>query len=88
MLADDSKQTLIDRTWLVDHPGMEDVRERVRAAEQPEFPLAGHDVLALGISQGPQVGALLRAVRRWWLDDGCVADAAACRAELARRVGG
>jgi poly(A) polymerase/tRNA nucleotidyltransferase (CCA-adding enzyme) len=50
------------------------------------FPLEGRDVLALGLPPGPGVGALLRAVRAWWLDGGCRADAAACRAELARRA--
>ena len=67
---------------------MRKVREHIRAAEQPVFPLEGRDVLTLGILAGPQVGELLRAVRRWWLAGGCVADAAACRAELARRIGG
>ena len=50
------------------------------------FPLEGRDVVALGISAGPRVGDLLREVRQWWLSGGAVADAAACRAELARRV--
>ena len=88
MLADSSKQTLSDRTWLVDHPDMGKVREHIHAVEQPVFPLEGRDVLALDVLPGPRVGELLRAVRQWWLDGGCVADAAACRAELARRVRG
>jgi hypothetical protein len=48
------------------------------------FPLEGRDVVALGVPPGPRVGALLRQVRAWWLAGGCLADAAACRAELAR----
>jgi hypothetical protein len=51
------------------------------------FPLEGRDVLALGEPEGPRVGALLRAVRRWWLDGGCIASPEACRAELSRRLG-
>jgi poly(A) polymerase len=54
---------------------------------RPVFPLEGRDVLALGLSEGRHVGELLRGVRQWWLDGGCVADAAACRAELARLAG-
>jgi poly(A) polymerase len=50
------------------------------------FPLEGRDVLALGEPEGPRVGALLRAVRQWWIDAGCIADLAACRAELALRL--
>jgi len=44
------------------------------------------DVLALGAPEGPRVGALLRAVRQWWLDGGCVAGPEACRADM-RAVG-
>jgi poly(A) polymerase len=31
-----------------------------------EFPLKGRDALALGISPGPRMGALLREVEQWW----------------------
>jgi poly(A) polymerase len=54
--------------------------------KQPVFPLEGRDVVPLGVAPGPRVGALLREVRQWWLDGGCVAGATACRAELARRA--
>jgi poly(A) polymerase/tRNA nucleotidyltransferase (CCA-adding enzyme) len=71
-----------------DGPGWAALRARLEAMQRPVFPLEGRDVLALGLPPGPQVGALLRAVRDWWRDGGCVADAAACRAELARRAAG
>jgi poly(A) polymerase len=48
----------------------------------PEFPLAGRDVLALGVPSGPAVGALLGQVHRWWRDGGFTADRAACLARL------
>ena len=54
--------------------------------KRPVFPLEGRDVLALGEPEGPRVGALLRAVRQWWLDGGCIAGEEACRAELMRRM--
>jgi len=63
------------------------LRGRLESLPRPVFPLEGRDVLALGEPEGPRVGALLRAVRQWWLDGGCIADGAACRAELARRFG-
>jgi poly(A) polymerase/tRNA nucleotidyltransferase (CCA-adding enzyme) len=78
---------LIGRTWLAG-AGWEAVRARLAALPRPVFPLEGRDVLALGLSEGPRVGALLRTVRQWWLDGGCMADAEACRAELARRLDG
>ena len=62
------------------------LRTRLASLPQPVFPLEGRDVLALGVSPGPQVGALLRATRAWWLAGGCVAGLEACRAELARAV--
>ncbi len=90
LLADEAREMLIDRTWLAggDAPEWVALRARLTSLRRPVFPLEGRDVLALGEPEGPRVGALLRAVRQWWLDGGCIADGAACRAELARRFGG
>jgi poly(A) polymerase len=82
-LADHLPADLIDRAWL---DGAEDTRRRLSKMARPVFPLEGRDVLSIGISPGPHVGALLREVRQWWLDGGCVADRAACMAELARKA--
>jgi poly(A) polymerase/tRNA nucleotidyltransferase (CCA-adding enzyme) len=81
-LADTDAAILAGRSWLAGQ-GPE-IRARLAAIPRPVFPLEGRDVLALGLPPGPAVGALLRAVRGWWLEGGCVADATACRAELAR----
>jgi poly(A) polymerase len=48
------------------------------------LPISGADALALGLKPGPQVGALLEAVERWWIDTDFSADRAACLAELER----
>ncbi|MGE5268545.1 MAG: CCA tRNA nucleotidyltransferase [Thiohalocapsa sp.] len=48
----------------------------------PRFPLAGRDVLALGIPPGVRVGELLAAVRAWWEDDDFSAGRAACLQRL------
>jgi poly(A) polymerase/tRNA nucleotidyltransferase (CCA-adding enzyme) len=48
----------------------------------PAFPLQGRDALALGLPHGPRIGALLAAVRDWWLDGGAKADHAACLGHL------
>jgi poly(A) polymerase len=90
MLADTPPDILIGRAWLAGDGG-EDwaaLRARLAAMPVPVFPLEGRDVLALGLPPGPRVGALLREVRAWWLGGGCMADAAACRAELARLARG
>jgi poly(A) polymerase len=83
LLADHLPADLIDRTWL---DGAADTRRRLRRMARPVFPLEGRDVLSVGVPPGPIVGALLRDVRRWWLDGGCVADRTACMAELARKA--
>jgi poly(A) polymerase/tRNA nucleotidyltransferase (CCA-adding enzyme) len=89
LLAEETRETLIGRSWLAGDasPEWTALRTRLAVMPRPVFPLEGRDVLALGEPEGPRVGALLRAVRQWWLDGGCVADQAACRAELTRRVG-
>jgi poly(A) polymerase/tRNA nucleotidyltransferase (CCA-adding enzyme) len=84
LLADHQPADLIDRVWL--DGGPEALRHRLAGMPQPTFALEGRDVLALGIAPGPRVGTLLRQVRQWWLDGGCIADRSACEAELARRT--
>ncbi len=37
--------------------------------QRPVFPLSGQDILALGISAGPNVGAILKQVEAWWIDN-------------------
>jgi len=91
LLAEYPREILIGATWLVSDRCSADwagLRDRLQAMAVPVFPLEGRDALALGEPPGPRVGALLRAVRGWWLSGGCLADHAACRAELARRRGG
>ena len=79
-LADTPAPVLLDRLFLAGAP--ERVRARVLGIEPPVFPLEGRDLLALGMTPGPQVGRALAAVRQWWLDGGCVADRAACLEKL------
>ena len=83
-LAQAPLEVLAGRSLLAGQP--EAVRGRLAALPRPVFPLEGRDALAIGLPPGPAVGALLREVRGWWLEGGCRADAAACRAELARRA--
>jgi poly(A) polymerase len=85
-LADFRRADLVDQTWLDADPEAPALRRRLTDMPQPAFPLEGRDVVALGVTPGPRVGTLLRALRQWWMDGGCVADWAACEAELARRT--
>ncbi len=79
---------LIGRAWLAGgvDPAWADLRARLARMDRPVFPLSGRDVLAYGIAPGPRVGALLEAVRQWWLDGGCVANAQACAARLEEAI--
>lgn len=52
--------------------------------QAPVFPLTGADLLKPGFVPGPRIGTVLRAVRAWWIDDGCRADQAACLAMAVR----
>ncbi len=83
VLADHAPADLIDRTWL---DGDADTRRRLSGMPRPVFPLEGRHVVGLGVPAGPAVVALLRDLRQWWLDGGCIADQKACLAELARRA--
>lgn len=53
----------------------------------PVFPIAGRDVSALGIAQGPRVGELLRAVEDWWIAEDFRPDRAACLSRLRAEAG-
>ncbi len=87
-LAEAPAEVLAGRSWLAHGADGAGLRARLAATTRPRFVLAGRDALALGVPPGPAVGELVRQVRTWWMDGGCLAGAAACRAELARRVPG
>lgn len=52
------------------------------AWERPSLPIKGADVLALGVPDGPRVGALLAQVEEWWIDGDFRAGRETCAARL------
>ena len=84
-LADWPPDALGGAAWLSGGNGAA-LAERIAGMEPVRWALAGRDAVALGVPPGPAVGELLREVRAWWLAGGARADAASCRAELARLV--
>jgi len=76
LLADEPAPILAGRLTLAG--GSATLRNHLLAMEPPSFPLAGRDVLALGLQAGPAVGDILAQVRQWWLDGGCLAGREAC----------
>ena len=48
--------------------GWRDKLAAARGWRAPQFALDGNDVMALGIEEGPEIGALLRDVEAWWVE--------------------
>ncbi|HEV8680149.1 MAG TPA: CCA tRNA nucleotidyltransferase, partial [Stellaceae bacterium] len=55
--------------------------------QPPRFPLAGRDLVALGIPPGPRMGKLLAEAQRWWEAGDFAADRAACLEQLKKLTG-
>ena len=79
-LSDEAADLLVARSWLAQdqRPGWEALRARIAATPAPVFPLQGRALVRIGMRPGPELGRLLAAVRDWWRQGGCVADAGAC----------
>ncbi len=88
LLADMPAALLCGRAWLAQARGTGDpsaweaLRGRIAQTPVPVFPLAGRDVVALGIAPGPEVGRVLARIRAWWRAGGCAAGREACLARL------
>jgi len=80
LLADEPAPMLAGRLTLAGAPAA--LREHLLSLEVPTFPLAGRDVLALGLPAGPGVGESLAQVRQWWVDGGCLAGRDGCLERL------
>jgi poly(A) polymerase len=50
----------------------------IRHWPKPDFPLAGRDLLKLGLTAGPDIGARLAELEAWWIAGDFAADRAAC----------
>ena len=73
--------------WAASRESVEDAGWRgllslAQAWRRPAFPLDGNDVMALGFEEGPQIGAALKDVERWWVEQ----DFAPGRAALLERL--
>jgi poly(A) polymerase len=53
-----------------------------RSWAPPSLPVGGADALKLGLKPGPEVGRLLEAVERWWIEGDFQAGRDACLAKL------
>ena len=74
--------------YTADHDGKFSPQAALNVIEawiSPRFPLRGEDFVREGLSVGPQIGTLLRAVENWWQDQDFHPAREACLAE-ARRI--
>lgn len=71
MLADTAPDILVGRAWIAG--GDAGLRQRIAEMPVPVFPLQGRDLAVAGVPPGPRMGVLLRNLRDWWLEGGCVA---------------
>lgn len=65
--------------------GAEDAERCLTLAQRwtpPEFPLRGTDLIRRGVRPGPEIGRLLDAVRRAWIEADFALDREACLARL------
>ena len=67
-----------------------DITQALAAAdswEQPVFPLQGGDLLKLGMTAGPKVGAALSMIEDWWIAHDFRPGRAECLAEAQKHIG-
>ena len=94
--ADDPRKALLGQAWMSTAraaaagdaavTGWRASIDTIAETVMPAFPIAGRDVVALGVDPGAPVGAWLAQMRRWWIDSGCIATRREVLAELDRRI--
>jgi len=60
--------------------------QEAQAWQPKTLPVGGRDLLRLGLQSGPELGAALRALERWWIDRDFTPDRQALLAEAERRL--
>ncbi len=78
----------LTRTPRAHHAAWTQVLDVIDTWRRPALPVAGADIVALGVPEGPAVGEHLRAVETWWEAGDYQADRAACLAFLKARIAG
>ena len=79
LLGRDGFQKQILVTWAKDANNKNEVNWRslyevAQSWEKPTFALTAKDVINMGISQGPLVGAILKEVEDWWAENDFIDD--------------
>jgi poly(A) polymerase len=69
-LADARSKAIGDDTQMIRAAGYSRLLDFAENWEQPQFPVAGADLIANGMKSGPQLGARLKALEEKWVDSG------------------
>jgi poly(A) polymerase len=69
-LADARSKAIGDDTQMIRAAGYSRLLDFAENWEQPQFPVAGADLIANGMKSGPQLGARLKALEQKWVDSG------------------
>jgi poly(A) polymerase len=82
LLAETPGEILIGRSWIAGQD--EAARARIAGMGAPVFPVQGRDLVTAGLSPGPEMGRVLKSLRKVWLASGCVATRDELMAQLAQ----
>jgi poly(A) polymerase len=61
---------------------LKEIQQLSQSWRVPAFPLTGEDILSQGVKEGQQVGALLKMVESWWLEENLEPNRKACLSYL------
>lgn len=53
------------------NPQMIDTVQSFYPYKKPEFPVTGNDLIAMGIPSGAKLGAMLKSLESWWVNQNC-----------------
>ncbi|MEO8668251.1 MAG: CCA tRNA nucleotidyltransferase [Bauldia sp.] len=71
-----------------DDPAAEQLHRLPERWPPPVFPLGGRDVIGSGSVRGPAVGAILKGLESWWIENDFRPDATALRQRLQQMLAG
>jgi poly(A) polymerase len=77
------------RCWAeaAEAPGWEALFSLAKDWRKPEFPIDGHDAIAAGAKEGPELGRVLASLERWWVEQDFLPGRDTLLAKLKERIG-
>jgi len=63
-------------------PGDPELIIHLRTWREPSLPVSGHDLKALGVEEGPEMGRILSDLEKWWIDNDFEPDHDSCLEQI------